>query len=349
MNVLILNTQVPYCSGGAEILAQDLNQQLQHAGHSSEILTLPFKWYPQQSLVNSILAAKLFDISSYNGKDVDRVIALKFPTWLIPHEHKSFWILHQHRTAYDLWDSEYSDIAAMPDAKPVRDLIAREDYAAISSSDKVFTISQNVSERLARYSRLESGVLYPPPRDMESFRLDGYGDYFYFPSRITPVKRQELIVEALAEIEDSTSIKVVFAGEPDNPEYFQTLKERARELGVENNIVWLGRVSDSQHHELYANALMVIFTPLDEDYGYVTPEAMLSAKAVLTTSDAGGPTEFVTHEKTGLVEAPNPTAVAQAMSRIWEDRGLARMLGSNARDHIAQVDFSWDHILEQLL
>jgi glycosyltransferase involved in cell wall biosynthesis len=347
MNILILNTQVPFCTGGAEILANDLNGQLQQAGHSSEIVTLPFKWYPQQSLVNSVLAAKLFDISSYNGKDVDRVIALKFPVWLMPHENKSFWILHQHRTAYDLWDSEFSDLAAMPEGALVRDLIRREDYSAISASDKVYTISRTVSDRLSRYSRLDSGVLYPPPRHMSSLQHRSYGDYFYFPSRITPVKRQELIIEAMAYVTEP--VRVVFAGDADNPEYLQGLKKRAAEVDTVGSIDWLGRVDDAEHLSLYADALMVIFTPLDEDYGYVTPEAMLSGKAVLTVSDAGGATEFVAHEETGLIEEPDPALLGQAMSRVWQDRKLARLLGENAREAIAGVDFSWDNILEKLL
>ena len=40
-------------------------------------------------------------------------------------------------------------------------------------------------------------------------------------------------------------------------------------------------------------ALGVIFPPLDEDYGYVTLEAMLAAKPVITCTDSGGPLEFV--------------------------------------------------------
>ena len=189
MNVLILNTQVPFCFGGAEVLAEDLQLQLREAGHNAEILTLPFKWYPQQTLVNTILSSKLTDISNFNGVNIDKVIALKFPMWLIPHEDMSLWMLHQHRAAYDLWDTNLSDLAAMPDGKTLRDLIRREDNIAIGRLKQVYTISQNVTNRLQTYNGLNSQVLYPPPRAMEQFRLEGYGDYFFFPSRITPIKR----------------------------------------------------------------------------------------------------------------------------------------------------------------
>lgn len=347
MNVLILNTQVPFCYGGAEVLAEDLEAQLNAAGHRAEIMTLPFKWYPQQTLANTILATKLMDVSNFNGVTIDKVIALKFPMWLIPHPEMSLWILHQHRAAYDLWDSNLSDLAAMPDGKALRDMIRREDTAAIHGCKGVYTISRNVTGRLKQFNNIASEVLYPPPRSMERFRVDSFGDYFFFPSRITPIKRQELVIEALVYVPEP--VKVVFAGEADSPDYLQKLKKHAQELGVSGKIEWRGRISEEDKFDLYANALMVIFTPVDEDYGYVTPEAMLSSKAVLTLEDAGGATEFVQHEKNGLVVQADPRAMALAISRVWNDRGEAERLGLAARQRVDGIDLSWDKIMENLL
>ena len=173
MNVLILNTQVPFCYGGAEVLAEDLRENLRAQGHGAEIMTLPFKWYPQQTLVNTILVSKLTDVSNFNGLAIDKVIALKFPMWLIPHPDMSFWILHQHRSAYDLWDSNLSDLAAMPDGKSLRDLIRREDDRAFARTESLYTISRNVSKRLKHYNEVDSQVLYPPPRAMEKYTVEG--------------------------------------------------------------------------------------------------------------------------------------------------------------------------------
>ncbi len=347
MNVLILNTQVPFCYGGAEVLAEDLQAQLKAAGHRAEVLTLPFKWYPQQTLANTIVASKLMDISNFNGVTIDKVIALKFPMWLIPHPQMSLWILHQHRAAYDLWDSSLSDLAGMPDGKALRDMIRREDTAAIQACAGVFTISQNVTGRLKQYNNISSEVLYPPPRSMERFRVDSYGDFFFFPSRITPIKRQELVIEALVHVAEP--VKIVFAGEADSPHYLDSLKKRAQELGVSDKIEWRGRVSEEEKFDLYANALMVIFTPVDEDYGYVTPEAMLSSKAVLTLEDAGGATEFVQHDKNGLIVQADTREIALAISRVWNDRSEALRLGAAARERVEEIDLSWDKILENLL
>ena len=347
MNILILNTQVPFCYGGAEVLAEDLERALAAAGHSVETLKLPFKWYPQQTLVNTILASKLLDISSFNTVNVDKVIALKFPMWLIPHDDMSLWILHQHRAAYDLWDSQLSDLAAMPDGKALRDLIRREDTAAIAGRKQVYTISKNVSRRLKHYNMIDSGVLYPPPRSMERFSVESYGDYFFFPSRITPIKRQELVLEALAHVPEP--VKVVFAGEPDTPEYLEKLKRRAAELGVDSKVEWRGRITEAEKFDLYANALMVIFPPVDEDYGYVTPEAMLSSKAVITLSDAGGAAEFVVDEESGFIVQPDARSLAMAMSTAWNDRSAAERMGLAARARVEQLDLSWERVIEGLL
>ena len=66
-------------------------------------------------------------------------------------------------------------------------------------------------------------------------------------------------------------------------------------------IQFLGFVTDIELVEYYSNALFVPFIPYDEDYGLITIEAMQSEKAVLTTSDAGGPMELVTHDVNGMI------------------------------------------------
>ena len=57
----------------------------------------------------------------------------------------------------------------------------------------------------------------------------------------------------------------------------------------------------------------MVFVPQDEDYGYITLEAMLAAKPVITVTDAGGPLEFITDGSEGLITAPEPAPLARAM------------------------------------
>ena len=347
MNIAVLNTQIPFCNGGAEVLADDLVEALAARGHNATLITVPFKWYPQQSLVDIIVACKLLDIEEYNGIRIDKVIALRFPLWLVEHSDKALWILHQHRTAYDLWDTEYNDLAHMPDGHRVKNLITREDNAAIASCNRVFTISQNVTKRLYQYNELESAVLYPPPRSMEQFYFEKYGDFFFFPSRITPLKRQALVIEALAFA--SKDVRVVFAGQADDDKHFEKLKARAAELGVEDQLTWLGHIEEQQKRELYAQCLMVLFPSFNEDYGFITPEGMLSAKGVITLTDSGGALEFVTHDETGSVVQPGARELGEELDRIWNNRGLAKTYGTNASSKVRGMDISWDGVVGSLL
>ncbi len=78
-------------------------------------------------------------------------------------------------------------------------------------------------------------------------------------------------------------------------------------------------------------------------------EAMLSAKAVVTTSDSGGPLEFVEDGRSGLVCAPGPEAVAAAMDRLWEDRAMASRWGAEARLRYDEMGLGWDRVVECLL
>ena len=71
-----------------------------------------------------------------------------------------------------------------------------------------------------------------------------------------------------------------------------------------------GAVNDEALLELYAGALGVIYAPFDEDYGYVTLEAFLARKPVITARDSGGTLEFVVDGVNGWICDPRPDAVA---------------------------------------
>ena len=102
MRVLVLNNAAPFIRGGAEELADQLVARLNAtSGIEAELLRVPFRSEPADRIVEQILLSQ--SLRLYN---VDRVIGLKFPTYLIPHPTKILWLLHQFRQAYDLYESE---------------------------------------------------------------------------------------------------------------------------------------------------------------------------------------------------------------------------------------------------
>ncbi len=347
MRVGIATVQVPFVRGGAEMLADSLLAALREAGHQAEIISLPFKWYPAARVPEHMLAARLMQVEESVGQRIDRLIGLKFPAYLMPHPSKRLWLLHQHRSAYDLWDAPFSDLRHAPDGAHVRSVIRTADEAAFGECEAVYTISRVVSERLRQWSGVASTPLHHPPPGAERLRPGPYGDYILFPSRINESKRQHLAIEALALTR--APVRLCFIGAADAPAYDATLRARCTALGLDGRVTWRGEVGEADRLALYAGCLAVLFPPLAEDYGYVTLEAMLCAKAVVTTDDAGGPLDFVADRHNGLVCAPYPDAMAAALDRVWADRAGTEALGRAGRQRYGELGLEWSTVLDCLL
>ena len=347
MRVAIASVQVPFVRGGAELLAESLRAELLAAGHEAEIVTVPFKWYPARRILDHMLACRLMDLTESRTGPIDRLISLKFPAYMIPHSNKVVWLLHQHRGAYDLWGTHLGDLTAAPDGAHVRSAIRNADLATLSEARAIYTLSGNVSGRLLAHCATASLPLYHPPPGAQRIRAGEYGDYMLFPSRINALKRQSLAIDALARTHHP--VCVAFLGAADTPEYDVQLRRRAADAGIEGRVSWLGGVSEERKLDLYSGCRAVIFPPIDEDYGYVTLEAMLAHKAVVTCTDSGGPLEFVQGGRTGLVCPPTPEALAEALDQLWEDRALAARLGRSGRDRYVEMGICWEDVVRCLL
>ena len=347
MRVGIATVQVPFVRGGAELLAESLRDAVIAAGHQAEIIALPFKWYPPARVPDHMLAARLMQVEESVGQPIDRLIGLKFPAYLMPHRSKRLWLLHQHRSAYDFWDAPFSDLLHAPDGAHVRQVIRAADNALLGECEALYTISHVVSDRLRRFNGLEATPLYHPPPGAERLRPGPYGDYVLFPSRINESKRQHLAIEALALAREP--VRLVFMGGADAPDYAASLRARCTALGLDGRVEWRGRVGEAERLSLYAGCLAVLFPPLDEDYGYVTLEAMLCAKAVLTTEDSGGPLDFVVDGHNGLVCPPAPEPLAVALDRMWSQRARTERWGRAGLQHYTDLRLDWANVLDRLL
>lgn len=347
MRIGIANVQVPFVHGGAEVHADNLVRQLRARGFETELITIPFKWYPPERLLESIAIARMLDLSEANGTRIDRLIGLKFPIYLAPHPNKVLWILHQYRSAYDLWDHpEHGDLINLPQGQAVRAAVHHADRGFIPEAAAIYANSRNVADRLQRYNGIAAKPLYHPPAGAERFGSSEAQDYFFFPSRITPLKRQRLVIDALALCREP--VRVVFAGAAEVPSYMAELQQRSREIGLGDRAVFKGFTSDAEKLDLYARSLGVVYPPVDEDYGYVTLEAMLSRKPVITTLDSGGPLEFVEHEHTGMVCTPDAAGIAARMDELWRNRAIAARMGEAGRAFYDALGISWDRVVEAL-
>ena len=343
-NILICTTQVPFTSGGAESHVEGLRRAFREAGYAAEVAAVPFKWYPPEEIMRGALAWRLLDVTEANGRPVDLVVGMKFPAYTVAHPRKVLWVMHQYRAAYNLRGTPFDDLSTTPEGPRLREWIRECDNRFIPEARKVFANSRTVAARLLKYNGIESEPLYHPPPRAEALRAAGLGDYVFYPSRMEPQKRQELLIEAMKYVR--APVRAVFAGASADPAGYESL---VRRHGVGGRVDLRGFVSEGEMVELYAGALGVCYLPFDEDYGYVTLEGMLSARPVVVARDGGGATEFVEDGREGFVADPDPRALAEAIDRLHADRAAARRMGECGREKLAALKLSWPHVVEQLI
>jgi glycosyltransferase involved in cell wall biosynthesis len=336
--VLICTAQVPFTSGGAERHAEGLVRELAAFGHEAELVRLPFKWYPRTEILTSALAWRLLDVSEADGRRVDLVIPMKFPSYLVRHENKVVWLVHQFRQAYDRFGTSQSDFTASPEDTRWRELIAEADRTGLSEARKIFTNAKNTADRLARFNGIEAETLYHPPPLAGRYRCEASRGFALVAGRLDAWKRVDLAIGAAA----AGRFRLVIAGDGADR---TRLEELAGRSGAD--VRFAGRVSDDELLGLYATSSVVIFPPADEDYGYIALEAFLSKKAVVTCTDSGGPLEFVVDGENGRVVAPDAAALAAAVTDLLAKPERSREFGERGLERVRGI--SWNSAVRALL
>ena len=165
MRIAVVHPQTPFVAGGAETHTEALVRALKVAGHEAVEVVVAGKWYPATELVHQMAVWRALDLSESNGLPIDMVIALKFPAYLVQHERKVVWLIHQHRSAYELWDHpEFADLYEQVEGPQVRDMVQRSDRIALGEAKRIFTNSANVQDRLWNSIRpVLRGAVPPAP------------------------------------------------------------------------------------------------------------------------------------------------------------------------------------------
>lgn len=343
MKIAIVNTCFPFIYGGAEFLADSLQSKLIEYGHQALVIKIPFKWYPASNIINHMLACRLMKL-----ENIDRVIALKFPSYYVKHPNKVLWLLHQFRQAYDLWGTPYQDIPNTPEGLQIRETIIHSDNVCLSEAKKIYTNSHVVSSRLKKFNGFNSEILYPPLIDSHLYYCESYDNYIFYPSRISGGKRQHLVVESLKFTK--TNVKLIIAGNADTSEDLTRLESMLNHNNLTDKVKLLSKfISQEEKAHLFAHALGCAYTPYDEDsYGYVTLESYQSKKPVITCTDSGGTSVVVKDGLTGYVVPPEPQAIASAMDRLFINKNLAKSLGEAGYEYIKELNITWDNVIQRL-
>jgi glycosyltransferase involved in cell wall biosynthesis len=341
-SVLVCAAQAPFVTGGAERLVEALVGALRARGRRVDTVSVPFHAYPPSEIVRQALAWRLLELRETDGRSVDVVVPTKFPSYLVRHPRKVAWLVHQHRESYDLAGTPLGLDPADADDRAAIDAVRAMDATGLGECRRIYTISRNVADRLARANGLKGEPLHPPPPLAGRYRTDGYGDFLLYAGRLDRLKRLDLAIRALAAGPREARLKIAGRGPEEG-----YLRRLAADLRVEDRVAFLGFVSDDELLALYAGCRAAFYVPRDEDYGYVTVESLASRKPVLTAADSGGPLEFVEDGATGHVAEATPEALGDAIARLYAaDSG--RLAAMGAAGHARVAGISWDRVVAAL-
>jgi glycosyltransferase involved in cell wall biosynthesis len=340
--IAVVTSSPPMSDGGHMVIARSLVQALRDAGHQADVIVTPQNRFGRQAA--EYLATWLTDVEVTHAGPIDQVISLRYPSFAVRHRRHVCWLNHTMREYYDLWEGFRATLKVRGRIKEQirRTLIRQADRWLLTHNvDRLFVQSNTIQKRLEMWPSLRSTVLYPPapPRP---YRCDRYGDFIFMVSRLTPLKRAELFVRAMAQ-PAAEGLKAVIAGDGEERERLAAL---VAGLGIADRVTMTGSASPEQLVQYLASCRAVCFPPLDEDYGFVTVEAFVSHKAVVTCTDSGGPAELVEDGVNGFVCDPTPEALALRFRELMDSPALAERLGQNAYARGSQL--TWPDTVRQL-
>ncbi len=163
---------------------------------------------------------------------------------------------------------------------------------------------------------------------------------------LDPRKGQDVAVSALAQLRaQGVAVTLDLIGR-DLDERFSTLvRERARTLGIEDELNFVGEVEDTGPHMDRAD--IVIAPSRGEWTPLVLMEALAREKPVVATR-VGGVTKVVVDRESGLLVDPeDPKALADAIVKLATNPTLAHAMARRGRAHVAE-NFNVDQTVERL-
>ena len=91
----------------------------------------------------------------------------------------------------------------------------------------------------------------------------------------------------------------------------------------------------------------MLYPPFDEDFGYVTLEAFLARKPVITCTDSGGPNEFVVDGVNGCVCGPGARGHRRGRQSAGADAPAGG--GDGRRRPRGGGAITWNGVIEKLV
>lgn len=342
MKIAIVTNFSPFKTDSSEFFTVGLKKKLEEYGHEALIVKIPFHWNPPEKILEQIIACRLLKIPF-----VDKVIGLKFPAYYIKHDNKILWLLRQFKQGYDLWGTEFREISDSSEKSKIHESIIKADNIYLNECKQIFTNSNVVSDRLKKYNSLTSTILHPPLINAEKYYCENYGDFIFYPCRISTEKKLYLVVEAMKCTK--TNVTLIIAGKPNAKADLDLLYSIVKKNNLDNKVKIIADfIPEEEKIKYYADCLGCVYIPYDKDfYGFEAFESYHAKKPVVACNDIETGT-VVINNSTGYTVIPKAKLLAKAFDKLYIDKNKAKSMGEKGFDNLKTLNISWDNIIKRL-
>ncbi len=362
-NMNILHTPArfyPYL-GGVEKYVLTLSQELVKKGHNVAVLCAN---EPIGKTTDDYLGIRIKRLRSI-GKLANTNITPVLPLELLKED---FDIIHTHIPTP--WSADFSSIVSVLKQVPLivtyhNDIGGRGVYRPIamlynstllnfvlkSAKCVIITNPYFTTPHLLRYhdkikivpNCVDTKVFTPDPGRMtgDIFFLSVLDTYHHY-------KGLEILLAAIQYlVNDIPDIKLIVGGSGPMKEYYINL---SRSAGISQNVDFVGDIPDNYLPGYYNSCNMVVLPSTDrtrEGFGIVLLEAMACGRPVITTDITGVAGDIRLHGTGLVIEPGDAAALAEAITILLNNPGLAARMGTAGRS-LVEKKYRSDIVAEQV-
>ena len=326
MRVAVLHDHLSFIGGGervaltlasafgADLFVTDLDPELPRKAGFPDVHATELAKLPTTPTLRQAAQAKAFERARLPRYDA-YVLSGNWAVFAAKAHHPNVWYCHTPvRVFYDLRDPFLESLRRW-ERWAAEGWMRRWEpryEAAAAKADRIVSNSRNVADRVQKYLRRASSVVYPPV-DTNRYRFREIGDFWLSVNRLSHEKRIDLQMEAFRRLPSERLI--VVGGSQAGIDAVRIM----RGLDPPSNVELLGEVEEDRLLDLYGRCKGFLATSLDEDFGLTPVEAMASGKCVVAV-DEGGYRETVVHGETGWLVPPTVEAVVGALEGATPER-----------------------------
>jgi glycosyltransferase involved in cell wall biosynthesis len=333
---------------GTALFAHSLCRAVERCGASSKMLSMPSGSSNYKELLFQRLWFNQGLIGNPDLAEADKIIALDYDGFAYPRNDHQLFICSARALFADIALTEPEPF------KTMLELQAFYEQKNMQQADYVTTPSHYAASQLVKFYQLPEDKIKVIPNAIDLTEWDSLSNdepqnshpTLLVVCKLYPRKSVDTVIKALPQIlSNYPDLELRIVG---NGFEWQRYHDLAEQLGVDENITWLGDISDRARIVAEFNQCHVFIHPsIQETFGNVCLEAMAAVRP-LVLAKAASLEEIADQSCAALTFEPGqPDSLAEQVIYLLSDQLVSEELAHNGRKHVES--FSWEQVAQSYL